>query len=130
MAKSQIAWLPGDGVGVDVLEAAEIVLKKLELNAQYVRGDIGWDFWCREGDALPPRTIEEGDELEISDDAIVNKTLTKEFPTAPLPKSRQAIIDAGGLIPYTRARLVKPLPEQFSTRWQRSLGNLTARILI
>ena len=25
---------------------------------QYLPGDIGWDFWCKEGDAFPPRTIE------------------------------------------------------------------------
>ena len=58
MAKYKIAWLPGDGIGVDVLEAAKIVLDKVRLEAEYVPGDIGWDYWCREGDAFPPRTIE------------------------------------------------------------------------
>jgi 3-isopropylmalate/(R)-2-methylmalate dehydratase small subunit len=46
-----------------------------------------------------------GDELEISDDRVVNRTTGESFPVVPLPKARQAIIDAGGLIPYTRARL-------------------------
>jgi isocitrate/isopropylmalate dehydrogenase len=58
MAKHTIAWLPGDGIGVDVLEAARLVLDAVELDADYVRGDIGWEFWRSEGDALPPRTIE------------------------------------------------------------------------
>ena len=58
MAKYKIAWLPGDGIGMDVLEAAKIVLDKLQLNAEYIPGDIGWDFWCQEGDALPARTVE------------------------------------------------------------------------
>ena len=58
MAKYKIAWLPGDGIGVDVLDAAKIVLNKLQLDAEYIHGDIGWDFWCQEGDAFPPRTIE------------------------------------------------------------------------
>jgi 3-isopropylmalate dehydrogenase len=58
MPKYKIAWLPGDGIGLDVLEATKIVLEKLALDAQYVPGDIGWTFWCKEGDALPPRTIE------------------------------------------------------------------------
>jgi 3-isopropylmalate dehydrogenase len=58
MAKYKIAWLPGDGIGVDVLEAAKIVLDKLALDAEYIPGDIGWEFWRREGDALPARTIE------------------------------------------------------------------------
>lgn len=54
----KIAWLPGDGVGVEVLEAMKIVFNKLNLNAEYIHGDIGWEFWCKEGDALPQRTIE------------------------------------------------------------------------
>jgi isocitrate/isopropylmalate dehydrogenase len=58
MAKYKIAWLPGDGIGVDVLKAAKIVLDKMGLDAEYIHGDIGWDFWCREGDAFPQRTIE------------------------------------------------------------------------
>jgi hypothetical protein len=58
MAKHRIAWLPGDGIGVEVLEAAEVVLDKLRLDAEYPVGDIGWKFWCKEGDPLPPRTIE------------------------------------------------------------------------
>jgi len=47
----------------------------------------------------------EGDELDLSAEAVVNKTSGKQFRTEPLPKSRQIIIDAGGLIPYTRKRL-------------------------
>ncbi len=57
MAKYKIAWLPGDGVGKDVMEAARRVLDQLELDAEYIHGDIGWEFWCQEGDPLPPRTI-------------------------------------------------------------------------
>ena len=57
MSKYRIAWLPGDGIGIDVLEAAKIVLDKIELNAEYVHGDIGWEFWCKEGDAFPERTV-------------------------------------------------------------------------
>ena len=54
----KIAWLPGDGIGVDVLDATKIVLDKLNLDAEYIHGDIGWEFWCKEGDAFPARTIE------------------------------------------------------------------------
>ena len=56
--KYKIAWLPGDGIGVDVLDATKIVLDKLRLNAEYPHGDIGWEFWCKEGDAFPTRTID------------------------------------------------------------------------
>ncbi len=58
MAKHRIAWLPGDGIGKEVMEAARLVLDALLLDAEYVHGDIGWPFWCAEGDALPPRTVE------------------------------------------------------------------------
>ena len=58
MAKYRIAWLPGDGVGIDVMEATRLVLDALELDADYIPGDIGWEHWRTEGDALPARTIE------------------------------------------------------------------------
>ena len=57
MAKYKIAWMPGDGVGNDVMEAARIVLDRLKLDAEYVPCDIGWEFWCKEGNALPDRTV-------------------------------------------------------------------------
>ena len=58
MAQYTIAWLPGDGIGKDVMDAARLVLDELKLDAAYPEGDIGWEFWCREGDAFPPRTVE------------------------------------------------------------------------
>jgi len=57
MARYSIAWLPGDGIGRDVMDAARIVLDGLQLHAEYIPGDVGWEFWRTEGDALPPRTI-------------------------------------------------------------------------
>jgi len=57
MSKYRIAVLPGDGVGLDVVEAAMTALHHLGLEAKYVYGDIGWQFWCREGNALPDRTV-------------------------------------------------------------------------
>ncbi len=57
MPKYRIAILPGDGVGRDVVEATLPVLEKAGLDAEYVHGDIGWEFWAKEGNALPDRTI-------------------------------------------------------------------------
>jgi 3-isopropylmalate/(R)-2-methylmalate dehydratase small subunit len=48
-----------------------------------------------------------GDELEIFAEKVINKTTGKEFEVIPHPKARQAIIDAGGLIAYTRKRLIE-----------------------
>ena len=58
MAKYHIAWLPGDGVGHDVMDAAKIVLDTVNLDAEYIPGDIGWEFWKNEGNPLPDRTLE------------------------------------------------------------------------
>jgi 3-isopropylmalate dehydrogenase len=40
------------------MEAAKLVLDGVGLDAEYLHGDIGWEFWCREGDAFPARTVE------------------------------------------------------------------------
>lgn len=58
MAKYRIAWMPGDGVGVEVMNATKLVLDALKFDAEYIPADIGWEFWCREGNPLPDRTIE------------------------------------------------------------------------
>ena len=39
------------------MDATRIVLDKIQLDAEYIHGDIGWEFWCKEGDAFPQRTI-------------------------------------------------------------------------
>ncbi|MFA6599112.1 MAG: isocitrate/isopropylmalate dehydrogenase family protein [Ignavibacteriaceae bacterium] len=79
MSKYKIAWLPGDGVGIEVLEAAKIVLDKLNLDAEYIHGDIGWEFWCKEGDAFPQRTI---DLLNNVDAAMFGAITSKPVKTA------------------------------------------------
>lgn len=58
MAKYKIAVLPGDGIGNDVMDAARVVLDKFDLDADYKYGEIGWEFWRKEGDPLPQRTIQ------------------------------------------------------------------------
>jgi len=57
MSKYHIAVLPGDGVGKDVMDAAHIVLNVVDLDAEYINGDIGWEFWKKEGNPLPERTL-------------------------------------------------------------------------
>jgi len=58
MPKYRIAVLPGDGVGKDVIDAAMIVLKRINLDAEYKYGDVGWELWKKEGNPLPDRTIQ------------------------------------------------------------------------
>jgi|WetSurMetagenome_2_1015567.scaffolds.fasta_scaffold128356_1 3-isopropylmalate/(R)-2-methylmalate dehydratase small subunit len=55
----------------------------------------------------PRLDADEGDELEIAGNQVRNITANKNFDLQPIPAARRAIIDAGGLIPYTRERLLK-----------------------
>ncbi len=55
----------------------------------------------------PGFTASVGDEVEITADAVINRTTGTAVPVVQLPKARQAIIDAGGLIPYTRKLLAE-----------------------
>ncbi len=49
--------MPGDGIGKVVLPEAIRVLDAVGFEAEYVHADIGWEFWIREGNALPERTL-------------------------------------------------------------------------
>lgn len=48
-----------------------------------------------------------GDEIEIGGTTVTNLTTGKTFGVVQLPKARQAIMDAGGLISYTRKLLME-----------------------
>jgi len=54
----------------------------------------------------PTIEADEGDILGFRDGAVVNRRTGRSYPIVPLPKARQAIIDAGGLVPYTRRLLL------------------------
>jgi 3-isopropylmalate/(R)-2-methylmalate dehydratase small subunit len=47
----------------------------------------------------------DGDELQIGAEKVVNVTTGRTFAVEPLPAARQAIVDAGGLVPYVRMRI-------------------------
>jgi 3-isopropylmalate dehydrogenase len=57
MTKRTVVVMPGDGIGKTVTPEAIRVLNAVKFEAEYVNGDIGWDFWCKEGNPLPDRTI-------------------------------------------------------------------------
>ncbi len=58
MSKITIVTMPGDGIGRAVLPEAIRVLDKVGFQAACVHGDIGWEFWRKEGNALPARTLD------------------------------------------------------------------------
>ena len=57
MAKRTIVVMPGDGIGKNVLKESVRVLDAVGFDADYIHGDIGWEFWCKEGNPLPDRTV-------------------------------------------------------------------------
>ena len=57
MSKRKIVYMPGDGIGKTVLEHTIRVLDAAGFEAEYIEGDIGWNFWVNEGNPLPERTI-------------------------------------------------------------------------
>jgi 3-isopropylmalate/(R)-2-methylmalate dehydratase small subunit len=63
----------------------------------------------------PALEAKEGDQVELTAKDVLNQTSGKRFPIVPLPRSRQSVIDAGGLIPYTRQRLLEACRGQSCT---------------
>ncbi|OPL18721.1 MAG: 3-isopropylmalate dehydrogenase [Candidatus Aegiribacteria sp. MLS_C] len=53
-----VVTMPGDGIGGAVLEQALRVLEAAGFKADYVHADIGWEYWKREGNPLPDRTLD------------------------------------------------------------------------
>lgn len=55
----------------------------------------------------PEIEAQEGDDLEIAGGEVINHTSHRRYKVNPHPDARQRIINAGGLIPYTRQILVQ-----------------------
>jgi 3-isopropylmalate/(R)-2-methylmalate dehydratase small subunit len=55
----------------------------------------------------PGIEADEGDELEVTESRVINKTSGRQYPVVPLPEARKAIVEAGGLIAYARKRLME-----------------------
>lgn len=72
--KLRVAWMEGDGIGKDVLEAARIVLSAIDRDVEFIEADVGWKFWCNEGNALPERTLQV---LRYANCAIMGPTVSK-----------------------------------------------------
>ena len=60
----------------------------------------------------PEIEAEAGDEIEVTDTEVINRTSGRSFAVVTLPAARQAIIDAGGLIPFTRRLLLEERASQ------------------
>jgi homoisocitrate dehydrogenase len=58
MTRHRICLLPGDGIGPDVIDCAEQVLRALPLNLEIVRAEIGYATYKQLGTPLPDSTLE------------------------------------------------------------------------
>jgi len=58
MNERNIVIMPGDGIGKLVLPEALRVLDAVGFKPNYIHADIGWEFWCKEGNPLPQRTLD------------------------------------------------------------------------
>ena len=56
--KRTVVTMPGDGIGGAVLDEALRVLEAAGFEADYVHADIGWEYWKKEGNPLPDRTLD------------------------------------------------------------------------
>lgn len=55
----------------------------------------------------PDIDAREGDKLTVTDKEVVNESTGERFAIVPLPPARQAIMDAGGLVAFTRKRVLE-----------------------
>ncbi|MCF5452928.1 isocitrate/isopropylmalate family dehydrogenase, partial [Pseudomonas syringae] len=87
MLRKRICVLPGDGIGIEVMEAALPVIAALNLPFDLVPADIGWECWRAEGETVPARTWE----IMASCDATLLGAITSKplaEAEAELPLSR------------------------------------------
>ena len=76
--KIKIAVLPGDGIGQDVTRATLPVFVALGVPVSLDFGDVGWAYWCTEGEAIPDRTwalIRESDTVLLG--AVTSKPIAE-----------------------------------------------------
>lgn len=80
-----VAVLPGDGIGPEVISAALETVQQLNLPVEFRFGEIGWECWCREGDAVPRQTWEL---LEKTDTCLLGAVTSKPFREAEAELAR------------------------------------------
>ena len=88
----KIAFMPGDGIGNDVLEASRAILDVADFNAEYIPLDIGFKIFEAEGDALPERTIEALKECDAALFGAIPRFIasTQTLPVPP-PTSKKTL---------------------------------------
>lgn len=105
----RICLLPGDGIGPEVIDCAEQVLRALPLDLDFVRSEIGFGAYERLGTPLPDSTLET---IRLSSAALFGAVTTPpNLPGyfSPVVRMRQALELYANLrpthsIPHTSSR--------------------------
>src|SRR5215210_5455459 len=87
----RICLLPGDGIGPEVIDYAEQVLRALPLDLEFTRAEIGFSAYERLGTPLPDLTLEE---IRLSSAALFGAVTTPPaIPNyfSPVVRLRQSL---------------------------------------
>ena len=87
----RICLLPGDGIGPEVIDCAEQVLRALSLDLEFSRAEIGFSAFERLGTSLPDSTL---DEIRLSSAALFGAVTTPPaIPNyfSPVVQMRQSL---------------------------------------
>lgn len=104
MTRRRLAWIPGDGVGPEVVDAARRVLEP-ELDWDFVELEAGWGTFERTGNALPAETVEA---LGGCDGAVFGAVGS---PSRPVPGYRSPIVELRRRFDlYANLRPLKSMP--------------------
>src|SRR5512133_138765 len=106
----KICLLPGDGIGPEVIDCAEQVLRALPLELEFIHADIGFSAYERLGTPLPESTHEK---IRISSAALFGAVTTPPaIPNyfSPVVRMRQSLelyanIRPCHSIPHSSSRL-------------------------
>jgi homoisocitrate dehydrogenase len=104
----KICLLPGDGIGPEVVDCAEKVLRALPLDFEFVRAEIGFGAYERLGTPLPDSTL---DEIRFASAALFGAVTTPpSIPGyfSPVVRMRQS------LELYANLRPCKSIPHESS----------------
>ncbi len=105
----RICIIAGDGVGQEVIPAAQRVLQALQLDLEFVYAHAGFEYFQKTGDAIPNATIEIVQACDATLFGATSSPMTRvEGYRSPILAMRQS------LALYANLRPVKSLPGEFS----------------
>lgn len=107
----RIGLIPGDGVGLEVVPAAERVLAALGLGLEFVTLEAGWEVFLRDGNALPEATVAALRECDAAlFGAVSSPSLRTPGYSSPILQLRKTLDLYGNLRPAQSAPIRGSVP--------------------